>query len=292
MDRKQRPVLIAGPTASGKSALALALAERCGGVVINADAAQVYGCWRILTARPDAGDLARAPHRLYGHVACAASYSVGHWLRDATAAIADAERVGQRPIIVGGTGLYFHALTSGLARIPPIPAEIRARSLAMDLASMRAALDPETAGRIDLNNPMRVQRAWEVLAATGRGLASWQAETEVAVMPADTAVRIVLEIEKDLLNINIERRFRAMLEEGVLDEVRAFTDWARPSAQAIGAAELRAHLTGAVSLAEATEAAVTATRRFAKRQRTWFRGRMQGWKTLDPRDALNSVASL
>ena len=126
MGRKQRPVLIAGPTASGKSALALALAERCGGVVINADAAQVYGCWRILTARPDAGDLARAPHRLYGHVACAADYSVGHWLRDATAAIADAERAGQRPIIVGGTGLYFHALTSGLARIPPIPAEIRA----------------------------------------------------------------------------------------------------------------------------------------------------------------------
>ena len=207
--RKQRPVLIAGPTASGKSALALALAERDGGVVINADAAQVYGCWRILTARPDAGDLARAPHRLYGHVACAADYSVGHWLRDATAAIADAERAGQRPIIVGGTGLYFHALTSGLARIPPIPAEFRALASRwpMDLAAMRAALDPETAGRIDLSNPMRVQRAWEVLAATGRGLADWQAETEAAVMPADAAVRIVLEIEKDLLNINIERRF-------------------------------------------------------------------------------------
>ena len=133
--RKQRPVLIAGPTASGKSALALALAERYGGVVINADASQVYGCWRILTARPDAADLARAPHRLYGHVACDADYSVGHWLRDATAAIAEAERAGQRPIIVGGTGLYFHALTRGLARIPPIPPEIRAAFAAMDLAA-------------------------------------------------------------------------------------------------------------------------------------------------------------
>ena len=182
MGRKQRPVLIAGPTASGKSALALALAERCGGVVINADAAQVYGCWRILTARPDAADLARAPHRLYGHVACAADYSVGHWLRDATAAIADAERAGLRPIVVGGTGLYFHALTSGLARIPPIPAEIRARSRGHGPRRACApALDPETAGA---HRPAATRCACSGLGRCSRppgaGWRSWQAETEAA----------------------------------------------------------------------------------------------------------------
>ena len=192
------PILLAGPTASGKSALALALAERDGGVVINADASQVYGCWRVLTARPGAADLARAPHSLYGHVACDVAYSVGHWLRDASAAIAEATRNGRRPIIVGGTGLYFHALTHGLAPIPPVPPEFRLRSAAIDLAALRAELDPETARRIDLGNPMRVRRAWEVLAATGRGLASWQADTGPAMLDPRSAVRIVLEIAESV----------------------------------------------------------------------------------------------
>jgi tRNA dimethylallyltransferase len=290
MDRKQRTVLIAGPTASGKSALALALAERDGGVVINADASQVYGCWRILTARPDAADEARAPHQLYGHVASATAYSVGHWLRDVTAVLAEAERAGPRAIIVGGTGLYFHALTRGLARIPTIPPEFRSRSQAMDIDAMRAALDPETAARIDLRNPMRVQRAWEVLVATGRGLASWQRETDVPIIPVASAACIVLEIEKDLLNINIERRFHGMLEQCALDEVRAFTDWDSHAAQVIGAAELRRYIAGEVSLPQATASAVTATRQFAKRQRTWFRGKMEGWERMDVRTALDAVA--
>jgi tRNA dimethylallyltransferase len=292
MDRKQRTVLIAGPTASGKSALALALAERDGGVVINADASQVYGCWRILTARPDAADEARAPHRLYGHVASATAYSVGHWLRDVNAVLAEAERAGRRAIIVGGTGRYFHALTRGLARIPPIPPEVRSRSQAMDIEAMRAALDPETAARIDLRNPMRVQRAWEALVATGRGLASWQRETDVPIVPVASAACIVLEIEKDLLNINIERRFHGMLEQGALDEVRAFTDWNSPAAQVIGATELHRYIAGEVSLPQATASAVTATRQFAKRQRTWFRGKMEGWERMDGRTALDAVARL
>jgi tRNA dimethylallyltransferase len=288
----QRPVLIAGPTASGKSALALALAERCGGVVVNADASQVYACWRVLTARPGAADLARAPHRLYGHVACAERYSVGRWLRDAAAAIAEAEAAGLRPIVVGGTGLYFHALTRGLAPIPPIPPELRARSEAMGLAAMRAELDPETAARIDLANPMRVQRAWEVLTATGRGLASWQAETAPPAVPPAEAIRIVLEVDKEFLNNSIEHRFHSMLEEGALDEVRAFTDWDKPAAQALGAAELRSYLAGEASLAAATASAVTATRQFAKRQRTWFRSKMADWRRLDPQDALMSISTM
>ena len=180
MGRKQRPVLIAGPTASGKSALALALAERDGGVVINADASQVYGCWRILTARPDAGDLARAPHRLYGHVACAADYSVGHWLRDVTAAIADAERAGLR---ADHRRRHRALLPRADQRPGAHPADPGGgprrgrRRWTLDRACARRSTRRPSGGST-CSNPMRVQRAWEVLVATGRGLASWQAETE------------------------------------------------------------------------------------------------------------------
>lgn len=173
----ERPVLIAGPTASGKSALALEIAARQGGVIVNADAIQVFSDWRVLTARPSPEEEAQAPHRLYGHVPGSRAYSVGEWLRDLAPILAGSER----PIIVGGTGLYFTALTQGLAEIPATPPEIRgeamARLAAGALPAMVAELDPETRARIDRNNPMRVQRAWEVLRATGRGLASWQAQT-------------------------------------------------------------------------------------------------------------------
>jgi tRNA dimethylallyltransferase len=287
-----RPILIAGPTASGKSALALELAERLGGVVINADASQVYACWRVLTARPGPDDLARAPHRLYGHVACATSHSVGDWLREAAAAIAEAGRCGLRPIVVGGTGLYFSALTAGLAAIPPIPPEIRARARAMAPDALRAGLDPETAARIDLRNPVRLERAWEVLAATGRGLAQWQAETGPPVLPPDAAVRIVLEVDKPLLNRRIADRFDLMLEHGALDEVRAFRDWAKPSAQVLGAKSLRSFLAGEVDLEEARRKAVVATQQFAKRQRTWFRSRMADWRRIGPENAAEIAATL
>jgi tRNA dimethylallyltransferase len=292
MGSDQRPILIAGPTASGKSALALELAERLGGVVINADASQVYACWRVLTARPGPDDLARAPHRLYGHVACDVSYSVGDWLREATAAIDDATRSGLRPIVVGGTGLYFHALTVGLAAIPPIPPEIRARARSMDPAALRAGLDPETVSRIDLDNPVRLQRAWEVLAATGRGLAHWQAETGPPALPPSLAVRMVLEVDKLRLNTQIDERFNLMLEHGALDEVRAFRNWTKPSAQVLGAKRLHAFLAGEIDLAEATRAAVTATQQFAKRQRTWFRSRMADWQRVRPDDAAAIAATL
>ncbi|OIQ05561.1 MAG: tRNA (adenosine(37)-N6)-dimethylallyltransferase MiaA, partial [Rhodobacteraceae bacterium CG2_30_10_405] len=186
------PVLIAGPTASGKSGLALKLAERQGGVIVNADALQVYACWRVLTARPSAADEALVPHRLYGHVGRDQDYSVGHWLREVAQVLAS----DARPIIVGGTGLYFTALTAGLAAIPAIPAMVRAegdaRRRAGDVAGMLAGLDPATRAAIDPQNPARVQRAWEVLRATGRGLADWQATTGPALLPLAGAQALVL----------------------------------------------------------------------------------------------------
>jgi len=275
-----RPVLIAGPTASGKSALALAIAETGGGVVVNADALQVYADWRVLSARPSAEEEARAPHALYGHVGRETSYSVGHWLRE-VAPLLD----GPRPIVVGGTGLYFSALTEGLAEIPATPPEIRAQADAIALPDLVAGLDAETRGRIDLANRARVQRAWEVLRATGRGIAAWQADTPPPLLPLPRAQPIVLRPDPAWLNARIARRFDAMLQEGALDEARAaLPHWqtAAPWARAIGAPELVAHLRGETDLATAREAAIIASRQYAKRQRSWFRSRMGEWRGLDP----------
>jgi len=275
-----RPVLVAGPTASGKSALALAIARAQGGVIVNADALQVYANWRILSARPSPEEEAQVPHRLYGHVTPDQDYSAGHWLRE----VAPLLEAGPRPIITGGTGLYFAALTEGLAEIPATPPDIRAeadRRLREDgLHALLDALDPATRARIDTRNPRRVQRAWEVQAATGRGLAAWQDATPPPLLPLARTTPILVEAPKDWLSPRIARRFDAMLAAGALDEARANLDtWdaARPAAQAIGAAELIAHLRGAMTLAAAREAAITATRQYAKRQRTWFRARMTGW---------------
>lgn len=275
-----QPVLIAGPTASGKSALALAIAETQGGQIINADALQVFADWRVLTARPSKAEEARAPHALYGHVAGDVPYSVGRWLREVAPHLE-----GPRPIIVGGTGLNFTALTEGLADIPPTPPELRAeadaRLAAGGLADMVAELDAGTAKQIDLQNPARVQRAWEVLRSTGRGIASWQAETGPPLMPLAGAFPIVLESDKDWLNARIARRFDMMLETGALEEAaRNEPGWtpARPSAKAIGAAELIAHTRGDMTLEAARESATIASRQYAKRQRSWFRARMKSWR--------------
>ncbi|MEX5576526.1 tRNA (adenosine(37)-N6)-dimethylallyltransferase MiaA [Pseudophaeobacter sp. A-200-2] len=276
-----RPVLIAGPTASGKSALALEIAEKQGGVVVNADASQVFDCWRIVTARPSAEEEARAPHQLYGHVAYDAPYSAGHWLREVVPLLSGA----QRPIIVGGTGLYFSALTEGMVEIPPTPAEVRAEGDSMSLEDLLSALDPQTAARIDVQNRARVQRAWEVLTATGRALADWQDDTPPPPLPLDACSALVLESSKDWLEARIRKRFRAMLEQGAMDEVEAMRDRfdpSLPSCKAIGAPELMAYATGRMTLEEAEESAAIATRRFAKRQRTWFRARMEKWRKISP----------
>ncbi len=278
------PILIAGPTASGKSALAMEIAARTGRPIINADAMQVFADWRILTARPSADAEAKVPHALYGHVQGHLEYSVGRWLRD-LAPLLD----GPTPVIVGGTGLYFTALTKGLAPIPEIPDGVRRiamkRITADGMNTLLDELDSETRARIDGRNPMRVQRAWEVLAATGRGLAAWQDETDPPLLPLSSAAAILVDASKDWLNERIERRFARMVSDGLLDEVRRNAPaWhpARPSAKAIGAAELIAHVRGEVSLDDARNAAIVATRQFAKRQRSWFRSRMSGWQTIHP----------
>lgn len=277
---RERPVLIAGPTASGKSALALEIAERLGGRILNADALQVFADWRVLTARPTPQDEARAPHALYGHVPGDQAYSVGHWLRDLAPYLSG----GPRPIVVGGTGLYFAALTEGLAAIPDIPEDIaqtaRQRLGAGELAAMLAELDAETASRIDRANPRRVQRAWEVLAATGRGLAAWQDDTGPPLLPRANALPLLIEADRDWLAARIAQRFQIMLATGALDEARAQAatwDPAQPSAKAIGAADLVAHVQGRQTLAEAENNAIVLTRQYAKRQRSWFRSRMKDW---------------
>jgi tRNA dimethylallyltransferase len=279
----ERPVLIAGPTASGKSGLASRIVAEGGGVIVNADALQVYACWRVLTARPTSAEEAALPHRLYGHVGRDTPYSVGHWLREVEGVLSE----GLRPVIVGGTGLYFTALTEGLAEIPATPPGLRAEGDALlragGLVAMIAALDTPTAERIDLRNPARVQRAWEVLNATGRGLAAWQAETGAPLLPLSHATALVLDPERDWLAARIDRRFDAMMTGGALDEARAALDgWdpALPSSRAIGAPELVAHLRGEITLEDAITKAKLATRQYAKRQRTWFRSRMAGWQRL------------
>ncbi len=279
------PVLIAGPTASGKSALALQIAQNSGGVIINADALQAFDGWRVLTARPDDVDLARAPHLLYGHVPFDADYSVGHWLRQVGDILANPPA---RPIIVGGTGLYFRALTEGLADIPRTPPDIRAQADALladgGLSALLCDLDDTTRARIDLQNPMRVQRAWEVLHATGRSLADWQDATPPPLLPLETVAPIVINADRDWLNARINRRFDMMLENGALDEARAMEPLWNPahlSSKAIGAPELIAYIRGELSLEEARGAACTASHQYAKRQRTWFRARMKGWRMHD-----------
>lgn len=277
--------MIAGPTASGKSALALQIAQNSGGVIINADALQVFDGWRVLTARPDDADLARAPHLLYGHVPFDADYSVGHWLRQVGDILANPPA---RPIIVGGTGLYFRALTEGLADIPRTPPDIRAQAGALladgGLPALLTELDDTTRARIDVQNPMRVQRAWEVLHATGRSLADWQDATPPPLLPLNDVIPIVINTDRDWLNDRINRRFDLMLENGALDEARAMEPRWNPahlSSKAIGAPELIAHIRRELSLEEAREAACTASHQYAKRQRTWFRTRMRDWRRHD-----------
>ncbi len=258
------------------------IAQQQGGVVINADALQVYDGWRVLTARPSPADEAAVPHALYGHVPFEATYSAGAWLRDVRPLL-----TGQnRPIIVGGTGLNFRALLEGLADIPETPPEIRAEADATELDALLAELDredPEIAHRIDRQNGARVRRAWEVLRSTGTPLSQWQADTAAPDLRLADVHAFVLEAERDWLAARIETRFDLMLAEGALEEARSnLPRWDRAggAAKAIGAPELMAHLRGEISLDQARDAAIIASRQYAKRQRTWFRARMTGWTSI------------
>ena len=289
------PVLIAGPTASGKSALAMALARAVGGAVVNADSQQVYAEWRVLTARPPEEDEAAVPHRLYGHVNVAEAYSVGRWLEELREVLADCRALGLRPIVVGGTGLYFRALTQGLAPIPDIPPEVRAageaaleRSGLARFAADLARRDPDTAATLDLANPRRVLRAREVLEATGTGLAEWKTRTPSPLVPLERAVAVALDPPRERLYARCDARLDAMLANGALDEVSRVIclglPRSAPAMKAVGAAELAAHLAGELTLDEAVARAKTETRRYAKRQLTWIRNQMMGWPALDRPD--------
>jgi tRNA dimethylallyltransferase len=293
-------VLIAGPTASGKSALALDLADRLGGVIVNADSMQVYRDLRIITARPTVEDEERVPHRLYGFVDAAEDYSVGRWCRDVEKSLSEIAGQGRVPILVGGTGLYFKALTTGLAAVPPVPADIRAgvrgrlqREGAPALHAELTRLDPSTAQRLMVNDRSRIARALEVVLATGRPLSDWHKEGMPALMNPDRAVKIFLTCERNELVHRIETRFAAMLNAGALDEVRLLAarklDPLLPAMKAHGVPWLVRHLNREISIEEATAGAIMDTRRYTKRQATWFRNQMKDWLWETPENALSAI---
>lgn len=278
-------LLIAGPTASGKSALALKLARERNGVIINADSMQVYRELRILTARPTVDEETSLPHRLFGHVSGAEAYSVARWLAEAGREMALCWERGSLPILCGGTGLYFRALEEGLAELPPIPAEIRRhwRSFKGDLHAELAGRDPLAAARLKPGDRQRLTRALEVIAATGRSLLDWQKEAQSSSVLAGARVeRFYLDIGRDELYARAERRLDQMMNAGALEEVQALPVLppSSPLLKAIGVPGLQAHLRGEISLPEAVALAKTATRHYIKRQLTWWRKRPQSWVSL------------
>ncbi|MEI8179944.1 tRNA (adenosine(37)-N6)-dimethylallyltransferase MiaA [Aestuariivirga sp.] len=283
----KRALLIAGPTASGKSALALEKAIDLNGVVINADALQVYAPIRVLSARPTPEEEARVPHRLYGHVGAEQPYSVAVWLAQARHEMQAAWDAGRLPIITGGTGLYFRALELGLAPVPEIPEELRARwrSFTGDLHAELAARDPAMAAKLLPSDRQRLSRALEVVDATGCSLLEWQRQGLDQAPLAGVAIeRIFMDVPRDELYARAEARFDAMLEAGALDEARAMAhlDPMLPAMKAIGLPELVAHLRGKMTLEEASVRAKTATRNFIKRQLTWWRGQLPEWRMRAP----------
>lgn len=284
-------VLIAGPTASGKSALALKLAREIGGEIVNADSMQIYAGLRVLTAGPSPEELARAPHHLFGIVDAADGWSVGRWLEAASAALADVAARGRPAIVVGGTGLYFKALTHGLADIPPVPETQREISALLyaaqgepEFRDILATLDPAAEARIEIGDRQRLVRAHAVTVATGKSLTAWQTDTKPALAQG-TWRGVVLDPPRAQLYARCDARLSLMVENGALDEVRALE--ARglapplPALKAVGYRELAAHLRGEIDLETALEAARQETRRYAKRQMTWFRNQTPDWGRVD-----------
>ncbi|WP_026608210.1 tRNA (adenosine(37)-N6)-dimethylallyltransferase MiaA [Methylocapsa acidiphila] len=286
-------ILIAGPTASGKSALALRFARAHDGVVINADSMQVYRDLRVLTARPSAQDEAKAPHRLFGHVDGAINHSVGLWLEDARTALEEAARDARLPIFVGGTGLYLKALTQGLSAIPPVPTEVReslrARAEGVPVSELHAELsrrDPLTAARLRPTDPQRILRALEVFEATGESLASFQAQRSPPLLDPQDALALFLAPDRPLLTERIDARFDAMLESGALEEAKALAargiDPALPVMRAHGTPHLIASLRGEISLDEAARRSKLDTRQYAKRQFTFARHQLGMFRWVAP----------
>lgn len=285
------PILIAGPTASGKSALAVAIAEHVGGVIINADSMQVYRELRILTARPSPDEEARLPHALYGFVPASEAYSAGRFVADVADALATARQAGRRAVIVGGTGLYFKALLEGLSPIPAIEAEIREhwraeaeRRGAADLHRDLAARDARMAERLASSDTQRIVRALEVIEQTGRSLADWQQVRGAPVIDEAQAVRLLVTLDREDLHARAGARFDRMIASGALDEVRALEALQLnpdlPAMRAIGVRPLLAVIRGECSLEAAAEAAKAETRQYIKRQETWIKRNMITWKII------------
>jgi tRNA dimethylallyltransferase len=296
-------ILIAGPTASGKSALALAVAEKLDGVVINADSMQVYAELQILTARPSRQDEARAPHRLYGHVPLTGGYSVGRWLEDVEPVLAEVRQSGRPAIVTGGTGLYFKALTEGLSPMPYVPqavrAALRARLAEEGAGALEAELanrDPEAAAVIRPGDAQRLVRALEVLEASGMRWSQWRRQDRLGALVDARATRIVLWPDRAELRARIDSRVDRMLAAGAIEEARRVAamnpDPALPGYRAHGLRPLIAHLRGDLSLNEAIERTRAETRRYAKRQFTWLRHQMAGWTVLDPQEAEAWIGTL
>ena len=293
-------VLLAGPTASGKSALALRLARAVGGVVVNADSMQVYRDLRVLTSRPSEAEEAEAPHRLYGQVDGAVNHSVGRYVADVGRLLAEE---GRPLVFVGGTGLYFKALTDGLSAMPPVPDEVRAAIRADaagretgDLHTDLARRDPDAAARLRPSDRLRVLRALEIFAATGRSVLSFQGAREPGPLAGRPLTKLFLTPDRAALRETIDRRFDAMLAAGALDEVRALAgrglDPALPVMRAHGVPGLLAHLRGDLTLADAIRRGQADTRAYAKRQVTWFRHQMPGWTAAEPERAYEVATGL
>lgn len=288
MTPHKRPILIAGPTASGKSALALQLARDRGGVIVNADSMQVYEELEILSARPSRADMADVPHRLYGHVPMREGYSVGRFVREVERVLAELDASGAVPVIVGGTGLYLKALLEGLSPIPAIPPAVREhwRAQAECLGPARlhrelGARDPVTAARLSPTDPQRIARALEVMEATGRPLSDWQRERGRPLLKEEETERLLVLPDRATLHARSEARFDAMMEAGALEEAGRIAaldlDHALPGMRALGLRPLLAHLAGRMTLQEAVAEAKSETRRYIKRQVTWVNGNMSTW---------------
>jgi len=294
-------VLIAGPTASGKSAAALALAEQLRGAVINADSMQVYGELRILTARPTPDDEARAPHFLYGHVNASQRYSAGRYQDEAARALEHARERKLLPIFVGGTGLYFSVLTEGLSPIPAVPAEVRTLNRQRFEELGREAFfadlsrrDAATAAKLRPSDTQRLLRAADVLEATGRPLSVWQTMRGHAVLGSLRLARFVVSPPRDVLHQRIDSRLQAMTERGVLGEVRALAglDPSLPAAKALGLPQFVRHLAGDCDFSTALAEVRIATMQYAKRQQTWLRNRMKDWEWLEEPDISNLITQM
>ena len=299
-----RPILIAGPTASGKSALAVALARAISGVVVNADSMQVYAELRLLTARPSDAELAQAPHALYGHVPAAHAYSVAQWLDDVAVALAKARAAGRTPVIVGGTGLYFKALLEGLSPVPPVPDAVRAhwraearRLGAPALHALLCERDPMMGSRLLPSDPQRLVRALEVLEATGRSLAHWQTLKGVPLLRDHEVVRVALRPDRAWLQARCDQRFDQMIADGAMDEARVLMnleaggrlDRQAPVMGALGVRPLRAHLRGDCSREAAVAAGKAETRRYIKRQETWLNKHMMSWNSINTKLNYNNT---